>query len=232
MYAEVPLAGLERRDASVVFEWPEEHLPVGKARLIGAVSRVGVLTRGLTMMCSCLPGPGGHRAVRGGVPRGRVRCSRGGVPFRGVRRHAGGTPCFHSGGPRDGACRPPARRPGLGLAQRGRSARARSRRPRDRLADRRRRRGGALRQAERRADEAERTREETARRHADEERLRIGREMHDSLTHQISIIKVQAEAAVHVARRRGEQIPEVLLAIQEAAREATRECARPGGAAR
>jgi signal transduction histidine kinase len=83
--------------------------------------------------------------------------------------------------------------------------------------------GEALRQAERRADEAERTREETARRRADEERLRIARELHDSLTHQISIIKVQAEVAVHVARRRGEQVPEALLAIQEAGREATRE---------
>ncbi|MER7000630.1 sensor histidine kinase [Streptomyces sp. NPDC000410] len=83
--------------------------------------------------------------------------------------------------------------------------------------------GEALRQAERRADEAERTREETARRRADEERLRIARELHDSLTHQISIIKVQSEVAVHVARRRGEQVPEALLAIQEAGREATRE---------
>ncbi|MFD1932829.1 MULTISPECIES: sensor histidine kinase [Nonomuraea] len=83
--------------------------------------------------------------------------------------------------------------------------------------------GEALRQAERRADEAERTREETARRRADEERLHIARELHDSLTHQISIIKVQAEVAVHVARRRGEQVPEALLAIQEAGREATRE---------
>ncbi|RST12603.1 sensor histidine kinase [Streptomyces sp. WAC05374] len=83
--------------------------------------------------------------------------------------------------------------------------------------------GEALRQAERRADEAERTREETARRRADEERLRIARELHDSLTHQISIIKVQAEVAVHVARKRGEQVPEALLAIQEAGREATRE---------
>ncbi|MGW2562136.1 sensor histidine kinase [Streptomyces sp. NPDC001514] len=83
--------------------------------------------------------------------------------------------------------------------------------------------GEALRQAERRADEAERTREETARRRADEERLRIARELHDSLTHQISIIKVQAEVAVHVARRRGEQVPEALLAIQQAGREATRE---------
>ncbi|MER7394525.1 histidine kinase [Streptomyces sp. NPDC000151] len=83
--------------------------------------------------------------------------------------------------------------------------------------------GEALRQAEQRADEAERTREETARRRADEERLHIARELHDSLTHQISIIKVQSEVAVHVARRRGERIPEALLAIQEAGREATRE---------
>ncbi|KOU73277.1 histidine kinase [Streptomyces sp. MMG1533] len=83
--------------------------------------------------------------------------------------------------------------------------------------------GEALRQAERRADEAERTREETARRRADEERLHIARELHDSLTHQISIIKVQAEVAVHVARKRGEQVSQALLAIQAAGREATRE---------
>jgi signal transduction histidine kinase len=83
--------------------------------------------------------------------------------------------------------------------------------------------GEALRQAERRADEAERTQEETARRRATEERLHIARELHDSLTHQISIVKVQAEVAVHLARKRGEQVPEALLAIQEASREATRE---------
>jgi signal transduction histidine kinase len=83
--------------------------------------------------------------------------------------------------------------------------------------------GEALRQAERRADEAERTREETARRRADEERLHIARELHDSLTHQISVIKVQAEVAVHLANRRGEDVPESLLAIREAGREAARE---------
>ncbi|MEU9714893.1 histidine kinase [Streptomyces sp. NPDC047976] len=83
--------------------------------------------------------------------------------------------------------------------------------------------GEALRQAERRADEAERTREETARRRADEERLHIARELHDSLTHQISVIKVQSEVAVHVARKRGEDVPEALLAIREAGREAARE---------
>ncbi|GAA3316499.1 histidine kinase [Nonomuraea dietziae] len=83
--------------------------------------------------------------------------------------------------------------------------------------------GEAVRQAERRAEEAERTREEIAQHRADEERLHIARELHDSLTHQISIIKVQAEVAVHVARRRGEQVPDSLLAIQEAGREAARE---------
>jgi len=83
--------------------------------------------------------------------------------------------------------------------------------------------GEALRQAEFRADEAERTREETARRRADEERLHIARELHDSLTHQISVIKVQAEVAVHLARKRGEAVPDALLAIRDAGREASRE---------
>jgi signal transduction histidine kinase len=83
--------------------------------------------------------------------------------------------------------------------------------------------GEAVRQAERRADEAERTREETARRRADEERLHIARELHDSLTHQISVIKVQAEVAVHLARKRGEQVPDALLAIRDAGREAASE---------
>ncbi|WP_444947861.1 histidine kinase [Micromonospora ureilytica] len=83
--------------------------------------------------------------------------------------------------------------------------------------------GEALRQAERRADEAERTREEIALRRADEERLHIARELHDTLTHQISVIKVQAEAVVHLAQKRGESVPDALLAIRDAGREASRE---------
>jgi signal transduction histidine kinase len=83
--------------------------------------------------------------------------------------------------------------------------------------------GEALRQADRRAQESERTREETALRRAGEERLHIARELHDSLTHQISIIKLQAEVAVHLARKRGEQVPAALLAIQDAGRDAARE---------
>jgi len=83
--------------------------------------------------------------------------------------------------------------------------------------------GEALRQAERRVKEVERSREESARRRADEERLRIARELHDSLTHQISVIKLQAEVAVHLARKQGKPVPESLLAILEAGREANRE---------
>ncbi|GAA0252542.1 sensor histidine kinase [Cryptosporangium japonicum] len=83
--------------------------------------------------------------------------------------------------------------------------------------------GEALRQAERRADEAERTREEIARRRADEERLHIARELHDSLTHQISVITVQSDAAVHLATKRGEEVPAAMLAIRDAGREASRE---------
>ena len=80
-----------------------------------------------------------------------------------------------------------------------------------------------LREVEQRADEAERTRDEAARRRAVEERLRIARELHDSLTHSISVIRVQAGVAVHLARKRGEEVPPVLQAIQEASADAARE---------
>jgi signal transduction histidine kinase len=80
-----------------------------------------------------------------------------------------------------------------------------------------------LREVEQRAEEAERTRDETARRRAVEERLRIARELHDSLTHSISVIQVQAGVAAHLARKRGEDVPPALLAIQEAGTDAARE---------
>jgi signal transduction histidine kinase len=80
-----------------------------------------------------------------------------------------------------------------------------------------------VREAEQRADEAERTREETARRRAVEERLRIARDLHDSLTNSMSVIQVQAGVAVHLARKRGEDVPPALLAIQEAGATAAKE---------
>jgi signal transduction histidine kinase len=80
-----------------------------------------------------------------------------------------------------------------------------------------------VREVEQRADEAERTKDEAAHRRAMEERLRIARELHDSLTHSISVIRVQAGVAVHLARKRGEEVPPSLLAIQEAGADAARE---------
>jgi signal transduction histidine kinase len=80
-----------------------------------------------------------------------------------------------------------------------------------------------LREVEQRADEAERTKDEAAQRRAMEERLRIARELHDSLTHSISVIRVQAGVAVHLARKHGEAVPPALLAIQEAGADAARE---------
>ncbi|MQA95674.1 MAG: hypothetical protein GEV11_13855 [Streptosporangiales bacterium] len=59
-----------------------------------------------------------------------------------------------------------------------------------------------LAQVEERAAEAERTREETVRRRAVQERLRIARELHDSLTHSISVVKVRAAAPVRPPGRR------------------------------
>jgi signal transduction histidine kinase len=80
-----------------------------------------------------------------------------------------------------------------------------------------------VREVEQRAEEAERTRDEAAQRRAMEERLRIARELHDSLTHSISVISVQAGVAAHLARKRGEDVPPALLAIQEAGADAARE---------
>jgi signal transduction histidine kinase len=80
-----------------------------------------------------------------------------------------------------------------------------------------------LEQVEQRAIEAERTREEMALRRAGEERLRIARDLHDSLTHSISVIKVQAGIAVHLARKHNEEPSAALLAIQEASGAAMRE---------
>jgi signal transduction histidine kinase len=89
-----------------------------------------------------------------------------------------------------------------------------------------------LREVEQRAEEAERTRDEVARRMAVEERLRIARDLHDSLTHTISVVNVQAGVAVHLARKRGEDVPPALLAIQEAGAEAARELRTTLGALR
>jgi signal transduction histidine kinase len=76
-------------------------------------------------------------------------------------------------------------------------------------------------ESRRRAAEAERTREEEFRRRATEERLRIARELHDVLAHKISLINVQAGAALH--RRDPDQAYTALSAIKDASKETLRE---------
>jgi len=78
-------------------------------------------------------------------------------------------------------------------------------------------------EVEHRAEEAERTRDAVARERAVEERLRIARDLHDSLTHSMFVIKVQSGVAVHLARKRGEDVPDALVAIQTASSDAIRE---------
>ncbi|MER6825679.1 sensor histidine kinase [Streptosporangium sp. NPDC000563] len=80
-----------------------------------------------------------------------------------------------------------------------------------------------LDEVERRAAEAERTREEAALRRADEERLWIAQELHDTLTHNISVINVQASVAMHLLDRDPGLSREALAVIKESGREAMRE---------
>jgi signal transduction histidine kinase len=77
-----------------------------------------------------------------------------------------------------------------------------------------------LDQVEQRALEAERTREEEARRRAGEERMRIARELHDVVAHSIALINVQASAALHVLDKRPNEVRSALLAIDQASRDA------------
>ncbi|HEY2175175.1 MAG TPA: sensor histidine kinase [Mycobacteriales bacterium] len=71
--------------------------------------------------------------------------------------------------------------------------------------------------------ERRRAREEHSRRRASEERLRIARELHDVLAHNISLINVQAGVALHLLDERPEQGREALLAIKQESKEALQE---------
>ncbi len=83
-----------------------------------------------------------------------------------------------------------------------------------------------LAEAERRAIEAERTREEVARRHANEERLRLARDLHDITAHTIAVIAIQAGVADEALDRlEGCPAPvrEAVRAIRGASRQAMAE---------
>jgi signal transduction histidine kinase len=79
------------------------------------------------------------------------------------------------------------------------------------------------REAERRAAEVERGREQEMRQRATDERLRIARELHDVLGHHLSLINVQASAALHRSPADPLQTAGALLAIKSSSREALRD---------
>lgn len=74
-----------------------------------------------------------------------------------------------------------------------------------------------------RAVEFGRVRTEEARRRASEERLRIARELHDVLAHNISLMNVQAGVALHLIDDDPEQARTALAAIKAASNEALTE---------
>ena len=76
---------------------------------------------------------------------------------------------------------------------------------------------------EERARYLEETREQEARRRVAEERLRIARDLHDSVAHSLASISVQAGAGAHVAERRPEDAHAALVAIRQASQEALSE---------
>jgi signal transduction histidine kinase len=66
-----------------------------------------------------------------------------------------------------------------------------------------------------RAERAEQTKEEEARRRVDAERLRIAREVHDTVAHAIAVINVQAGVTAHVLDKRPQQARETLVTIEQ-----------------
>jgi signal transduction histidine kinase len=93
------------------------------------------------------------------------------------------------------------------------------------LGDALRNRRSYLRELEERARYLELTREQEARRQVAEDRLRVARDLHDSVAHAMATINVQAGAAAHVVDRRPEVAKEAFAAIRRASGEVLDELA-------
>jgi signal transduction histidine kinase len=81
----------------------------------------------------------------------------------------------------------------------------------------------AIRARRERAAAAARIRAEEARRRASEERLRMARELHDSLGHYLSLISVQSGVALNLNQQLPEQARAALAAVKQASKDALRE---------
>ena len=77
-----------------------------------------------------------------------------------------------------------------------------------------------LAEVEARAERAERTREQEARRAVTEERLRIARELHDVVAHHITLVNAQAGVAHHLLRDNPDAAYQALGQIKETSRAA------------
>ncbi|HXB47072.1 MAG TPA: histidine kinase [Streptosporangiaceae bacterium] len=73
------------------------------------------------------------------------------------------------------------------------------------------------------AAELARNRADQLRRQASEERMRIARDLHDVVAHNISVINVQANTALHLMDRQPERAREALTAIHDVSRQALTE---------
>jgi signal transduction histidine kinase len=78
-------------------------------------------------------------------------------------------------------------------------------------------------EAQERAELAERSREEEARARVDAERLRIAREVHDTVANAIAVINVQSGVTAHVLDKRPERAREALVTIEQMSSQALRE---------
>jgi signal transduction histidine kinase len=74
-----------------------------------------------------------------------------------------------------------------------------------------------------RARQAERTREEEARSRVDAERLRIAREVHDTVAHAVAIINVQSGVTAYLLDKRPERAREALVTIEQTSSQALHE---------
>ncbi|MGH3647962.1 MAG: sensor histidine kinase, partial [Micromonosporaceae bacterium] len=81
----------------------------------------------------------------------------------------------------------------------------------------------AIRFRRERAAAARAARAGEARRIADTERLRIARELHDVLAHNISMINIQAGVALHLSQELPDQTRDALTAIKQASQDTLRE---------
>ncbi|MFJ9250523.1 sensor histidine kinase [Streptomyces sp. NPDC101776] len=77
-----------------------------------------------------------------------------------------------------------------------------------------------LAQIEARAERAERTRDEEARRRVTEERVRIARELHDVVAHHITLVNAQAGVAHHLMRTDPDRAYQALTHIKDNSRTA------------